>query len=280
MTTTEPERGRTPAVLAIHLEDEVRLDGVRAGKPDVHDPVLLERRIERTLQVLARVQARATFFAEGRLADELDPSVWARIVAAHELGSQGFTRTLVGRLGPDGFAADARRGREALERVAHVAVASFRAPELAAEGTAPWFGSGLADAGYVRDSSLLVTAAPDGFQGTLALEGSDDRVVEIPIASVSFRRQRLAVLGGASFRMLPLATIRLLFEHAQAQGFVPQIHLQPSDFDPDGPTGIDPHQGWRARFEHLVRTAGRDSVAGKLEQLAFRWKLVGLDEVA
>ena len=280
MTTTEPERGRAPAVLAIHLEDEVRIDGARAGKPDMHDPVLLERRIERTVQVLARVQARATFFAEGRLADELDAAVWAGIVAGHELGAQGFSRTLVGRLGPDGFADDARRGREALERVANTAVQSFRAPDLAAEGTAPWFGRGLADAGYLRDSSLLVATAPEGFHRTMWLEGSDDRVTEVPIASVSFRRQRLAVLGGASFRMLPLATIRLLFEHAESQGFVPQVHLQPSDFDPDGPTGIDPQQGWRARFEQLVRTAGRDSVTGKLEQLAYRWRFVALAEVA
>jgi hypothetical protein len=79
--------------------------------------------------------------------------------------------------------------------------------------------------------------------------------------------------------MLPLATIRLLFEHAQSQGFVPQLLLQPSDFDPDGPTGIDPTQGWRARFEHLVRTAGRDGIVGKLEQLAWRWKFVALADV-
>ncbi|HET6583300.1 MAG TPA: DUF3473 domain-containing protein [Nannocystaceae bacterium] len=276
---TEPERGRAPLVLGIQLEDEVRIDGARAGKPDVRDPVLLERRIECVLRVLARVQARATFFAEGRLADELDPAAWPGIVAAHELGSQGFTRTLVGRLGPDGFVDDARRGREALEHAANVEVRSFRAPELAAEGCDPWFGQSLADAGYTRDSSLLLATTPEGFAHTLPLAGSNDAVTEIPVASVAFRKQRIAVLGSASLRMLPLATIRLLFEHAQGQGFLPQLLLQPSDFDPDGPTGIDPQQGWRARFEHLVRTTGRDSIVGKLEQLAWRWKFVAIADV-
>jgi hypothetical protein len=279
MTTTEPERGRKPLVLTIQLEDEIRLEGVRAGKPDLHDSVLLERRITRVLQVLARVQARATFFAEGRLADELAASAWPGIAAAHELGSQGYTRTLVGRLGPDGFTDDARRGREALERVANVEVRSFRAPELAAEGCEPGCARGLADAGYTRDSSLLLATPPDGFARQLPLAGAEDTVTEIPVASVAFRRQRIVVLGSNSFRMLPLATIRLLFEHAESQGFVPQLLLQPSDFDSDGPTGIDPTHGWRARFEQIVRTAGRDSIVGKLEQLAWRWHYVALADV-
>lgn len=279
MTVSAPERGRKPLVLGIQLEDEIRVDGARAGKPDLRDPVLLERRIDRVLKVLARVNARATFFAEGRLADELDASVWPNLVAAHELGSQGFTRTLVGRLGPDGFSADAQRGREALEGVANAEVRSFRAPELAVDGCEPWFGKGLADAGYTRDASLVLGTPPDGFARTMALEGSEGSVVEVPVASVALRRQRIAVLGSTSFRVLPLATIRLLFEHAESQGFVPQLLLQPSDFDSDGPTGIDPSHGWRARFEQMVKTAGRDSIVGKLEQLAWRWQYVAVADV-
>ncbi len=279
MTVSAPERGRKPLVLGIQLEDEIRVDGARAGKPDLRDPVLLERRIHRVLQVLARVHARATFFAEGRLADELDASVWPDLVATHELGSQGFSRTLVGRLGPDGFAADAQRGREALEAVASVEVRSFRAPELAVDGCEPWFGKGLADAGYTRDASLVLGAPPENFRRSMLLEGSEGCVVEIPVASVALRRQRIAVLGSTSFRVLPLATIRLLFEHAESQGFVPQLLLQPSDFDSDGPTGMDPSHGWRARFEQMVKTAGRDSIVGKLEQLAWRWQYVALADV-
>lgn len=279
MTTTEPERGRKPLVLGIQLEDEIRVDGARAGKPDLRDPVLLERRIRRVMQVLERVNARATFFAEGRLAEELDASVWPEIVAVHELGGQGFSRALVGRLGPDGFSADAQRGREALEAVANVPVRSFRAPELAVDGCEAWFGRGLADAGYTRDGSLVLGAPPDGFSRTLPLDGADGHVVEVPVASVALRRQRIAVLGSTSFRVLPLATIRLLFEHAESQRFVPQLLLQPSDFDSDGPTGIDPGHGWRARFEQMVKTAGRDSIVGKLEQLAWRWRYVALADV-
>jgi hypothetical protein len=81
--------------------------------------------------------------------------------------------------------------------------------------------------------------------------------------------------------VLPLATIRLLFEHAEQQGIVPQLILQPSDFDSDGgPAQTEPAPGWRARFEQIVRTAGRDSIVGKLEQLAWRWKYVAIGDVA
>jgi hypothetical protein len=78
-------------------------------------------------------------------------------------------------------------------------------------------------------------------------------------------------IGSATFRMLPLATVRVLFELAEKQGFVPQLVLQLGDLDPLGPTGLEAEQGLRKRFEHLLRNTGRDGIAAKLQQLGWRW---------
>jgi hypothetical protein len=78
-------------------------------------------------------------------------------------------------------------------------------------------------------------------------------------------------IGSATFRMLPLATVRVLFELAEKQGFVPQLVLQLGDLDPHGPTGLEAEQGLRKRFEHLLRNTGRDGVTAKLQQLGWRW---------
>src|SRR5574338_322131 len=121
-----PEGGRAHAILSIQLEDDVRVDRERTGQVGPGDPALVER---------------------------------------HELGCQGLSRTAVARLGPDRFAEDARRGREAIEDAAGVQVRSFRAPELAVEGCDPWLGEGLAAAGYRIDASQRLENLPEDAKG-------------------------------------------------------------------------------------------------------------------
>lgn len=268
---SEPERGRAPAILSVQLDDELRLDRERQGQVGPGDPALVERRISLAIEALAQLDVRATFFAEGRLAAEVSRATWRSLVERHELGCQGLSRTPVGRLGPERFADDARRGREALQDAAGISVQAFRAPEYAVEGCDPWFGAGLRDAGYSADSSQRLPILPDNAaRGRFELVGSDGRVLETPLASLSLGAQRSLVLGSATFRMLPLPTIRVLLERAEGQGFVPQVVLQLSDFDPDAGANA-PESGLRARFEHMLRNAGREGVIGKLQQLGFRW---------
>lgn len=267
----EPERGRAPAILSIQLEDELRLDRERAGHVDPGDPALVERRLERTLETLERLDASASFFAEGRLVAEIDRAWWSRLAIRHELGCQGLSRTTVARLGPDRFADDARRGREALEEVASSVVRAFRAPELAVENCDPWLGEGLRAAGYAIDASKRLASLPEHASGgCFALEGSEDSIVELAQPALQFGGQTMT-LGSASFRVLPLPTLRVLFELAEQQGFVPQLVLQLGDFDPHGPTGLEAEQGLRKRLEHLLRNAGREGVETKLQQLSLRW---------
>lgn len=277
MSESEPERGRAPAVLSVQLEDEVRLERQRGGGPAPGDPALVERRIERALAMLDTLGARATFFAEGRLVAEISRTWWPTIAAAHEIGCQGLARTIVGRLGPEQFAEDARRGREALEDAAGVPVACYRAPEFSADGCDPWFGEGLVIAGYRTDSSRRLAAMPEGAErGCYPLEGGDGAVVEVPVpmlpANLPIAGQRVMFLGSAAVRMLPLPTLRVAFELAEQQGFVPQIVLQLADLDPEGPEAYSSDTStWRSRIDQLWRSTGRRGVTAKLQQLGWRW---------
>ncbi len=273
----EPQRGRSSAILSVQLEDETRVDRERLGQVGPGDPELVERRIGLALDALADLDIRATFFAEGRLAAEVSRAVWRALAERHGLGCQGLSRTPVGRLGPDRFAGDARRGREALQDVADAEVQAFRAPEYAVEGCEAWFGAGLREAGYSIDSSHRVQDLPgNAARGRYELAGSDGRVLEVPLVSLAFGAQRALVLGSATFRMLPLPTIRLLLERAEGQGFVPQVVLQLSDFDPLT-TATAPESGLRGRVEQMFRNAGREGVTDKLRQLGFRWVFGTID---
>lgn len=272
-----PEHGRAPAILSIHIEDELRLERQRAGVDGPGDPSAVEQRLEAALGVLAEIGATATFFAEGRLVAEIARSWWPTIVAKHELGSVGLSRTIVGRLGPSHFADDARRGREALEEAAGVSVTAFRAPEFSAEGADPWFGEGLVAAGYRVDASRRLAALPpEAEAGHYPLEGTDGAIVELPLAmlpaNLPFAGPRVMFLGSAAFRMLPLPTIRVAFELAQQQGFVPQVVLGLGDLEGGaGTPGSHESSTWRRRIDQLWRNAGRGGVVGKLQQLSWRW---------
>ncbi len=277
MTASEPERGRARAILSIALEDEVRLERQRSGEAAPGDPALVERRLERALQTLEGLGVRATFFAEGRLVAEIPRTWWPRIAAAHELGSMGLSRTIVGRLGPEQFADDARRGREALEEAAGVAVTTYRAPEFSADGCDPWFGEGLAAAGYTTDASRRIAALPEDAEGgCYPLEGSEGAVLEVPMAmlpaNLPIAGQRVMFLGSAALRMLPLPTLRVAFELAEQQGFVPQVAATLADLDPQGPSAYSADTStWRSRIDQLWRSTGRGGVTAKLQQLAWRW---------
>jgi peptidoglycan/xylan/chitin deacetylase (PgdA/CDA1 family) len=289
VTESEPERGRARAILSIQLEDEVRIERQRAGGAAPGDPVRVERRIERALASLDELGARATFFAEGRLVAEVSRSWWPAIAAKHELGCQGLSRTIVGRLGPDQFAEDARRGREALEDAAAAPVVGYRAPEFSVDGCDPWFGEGLAAAGYRADASRRLATMPEGATGgRYPLEDSGDAVVEVPLpmlpANLPIAGQRVMFLGSAAVRMLPLPTLRVAFELAEQQGFVPQIVLQLGDLDPEGPdaysSDIAPTMSWRRRIDQLWRSTGRRGVMSKLAQLGWRWSFDTISSVA
>ncbi len=275
---SEPERGRAHAILSVALEDEVRLERQRAGEVAPGDPTLVEARIERALETLATLDARATFFAEGRLVAEISRPLWAEIARRNELGSMGLSRTIVGRLGPERFAEDARRGREALEDAAGAAVVAYRAPEFSADGCDPWFGEGLAAAGHRIDASHRIAALPEhAVSGCYPLDGSGGAVIEVPLpmlpANLPIAGQRVMFLGSAALRMLPLPTLRVAFELAEQQGFIPQIALQLADLDPRGPDAYSADATtWRSRIDQLWRSTGRGGVVAKLQQLAWRWR--------
>jgi peptidoglycan/xylan/chitin deacetylase (PgdA/CDA1 family) len=251
------------AILTVELVDHDRAADGSGG-------AAIARRIARTLEVLADIDARATFLCEGRLAGELPTETWRSIAVAHEIGCHGHAWVPVERLGAAGFRDDVRAAKRALEDVTGVAVASYRAPEWSGSQCDPWFGEVLAAEGFALDASRRLDAPPPEFAGTLPLPGSAGAVLELPVLAVGVGTQRMTVIGGAPFRLLPLASIRLLLERAESLGFVPQVVLHPHDLDATEP--LDPPRGLLRRAAALVQRTGRDTVAGKLKALTYRYR--------
>jgi hypothetical protein len=258
---------RRPAILTIELVDHAREPGGA-----------LARQLARTLATLADCGARATFLCEGRLAGELDGAALRAIAAGHEIGCHGHAYVPVERLGAAGFAEDLHAGKCALEDASGAAVTSFRAPDWSGSQCDPWFGEVLAREGFRIDSSRRLDLAPPDFTGTLPLMGAEGSVREVPVLAMGVGTQRMTVIGGAPFRLLPLASIRLLLERAESLAFIPQVVLHPQDLDPT--EHPERPRGLLARATRLMQRTGRETVAGKLKALTYRYAFAGLAQRA
>jgi hypothetical protein len=274
-------RSRRKALLSVDLPTRVHPhDGDLGGLRPVPRPEDLERQLERAMEALDRCGLRATFFAAGKLVPVLPADLWRRMAARHRVGCLGFEGRAVATASANGFREDVSMGRRALEDVTGAAVVSHRAPDYVGDDCEPWFAEVLVEAGYSLDSSRLVADPPEGFSGIEPLSGSGGDAVEVPLMAVAVGSRRFAVVGGGQFRLLPLASIRLLLDRADALGFQPLVFLHPEDFDtkaapvePQGPLA------WVARAGEAVRRVGRDTIEDKLSALGYRYAFEPLESV-
>ena len=273
--------GRRSLAMTIDFEDYRRQElRDHLGEPQPPHPVEVERQLDALLGLLEGLDARATFFSVGRLTGELARSVWARIGARHRIGCHGHEHLRVNAIGRERFREDLRRAKAALEDASGTAVVSFRAPYFASDGADPWFGEVLAGEGFRVDSSRRLAAPPAGFAGSYALEGSDGRVLEVPLASIGYGPKRLSVIGGSYFRLLPLGAIRRLLGRAEAQGFLPMIYLHPYDIDALAPPLAYPRRGYaRQKLGDWVRRRGRATAAAKLRALADSYEFMPVEAI-
>lgn len=241
----------------------------------------MTRQLELLLDLFAGLDAKATFFTVGRLANELPSSTWHSIVGQHHLGCHGYDHQSVVRQGPKKFQEDLVRAKSALEQVSGHSIYSYRAPYFSSDGCDPWFGATLAEAGFKIDSSRRIHSVANGFSGLLNLPGSGNAVIEVPLPSYGLGLKRITVIGGTYFRLLPLMLIKWLLARAEQRGFLPLIYLHPYDLDPKAeplsyPKGT-PY--WIPRAADQMRRTGRQSARDKLHALAEQYSLNPIESI-
>jgi polysaccharide deacetylase family protein (PEP-CTERM system associated) len=163
----------------------------------------------RVLQLLREIDARATMFVLGKLAERF-PQVIKEIQAdGHEVACHGHGHLEIGRQSPKEFLADVRRSKDLLEQIIGMQVRGYRAPDFSIVHDTLWALDVLAEAGFEYDSSIVPARLPRyGIAGWPVLPtrvrlNQGGSILEAPLATFQALGRNLPVGGGGYHRLLP-----------------------------------------------------------------------------
>lgn len=277
--------GRTPLppdnLLTVDLEDWYPLSGELLAGASQSQGGILERQLDRLLELLARRNCRATFFCLGKsLVDH--PHLVQRVAqAGHEIGTHGWGHRLIWQIGLDAFREDLRRSIGWLTDLTDCPVYGHRAPAFSVrleqlEG----FYEVCLDCGLMYDSSVFpfrgrrygIADAPRSPH--VVRQDGDRKLVEMPLATVNWVGRCWAVAGGGWWRLLPGGVICAAVARLDREGVPFTTYIHPCEFDSQRlDAARTAGRSFRVAMWNLRQNLGRPSLYGKLGRLlsAFRF---------
>src|SRR3989475_5497503 len=208
--------------------------------------------VSRLLDLLARHEARGTFFVVGWVA-ERQPDLVRRIaLAGHEIASHSWDHARVTDQSPLTFRDSVRRAKYLLEDLAGAPVLGFRAPSFSIVPGREWALDVLIEEGYRYDSSLFPVRRPgygyaNGHPDPHWLERPVGRIAEVPPTTLRRWGTNVPAGGGAYFRLFPYAVVRAALRDCAHRGAPGTFYIHPWELDPDQPRIAVP---WPTRVRH------------------------------
>jgi polysaccharide deacetylase family protein (PEP-CTERM system associated) len=201
----------------------------------------METTTRRLLDLLAESDTRATFFTVGQIAVTHPKLIRDMAAAGHEIAAHSWDHRRVHLFTPATFAEDVRKGRDALEQAAGVAVRGFRAPTFSVVRETGWALDVLAEHGFAYDSSIFPVrhdryGIPDAPRMPFMARGQTATILELPPVTLHWWKFNLPVAGGGYFRLFPLQLMEAGVRQAQRlQPAAAMLYFHPWEFDPDQP---------------------------------------------
>ena len=258
-------------VVTFDLEDWFQLIGRRFGiSAGRVTRGRLRAQVATILELLARRDARATFFVLGMTA-EACPEVVADVRdAGHEIARHGYGHELVRTLTPQAFREDLTRALAVLEALGAPRPVGYRAPEFSIDRASFWALDVLLDCGFTYDSSVYpfrgrrygIAGFPTGPHAVTTPSGRS--IDEIPLAVVELGGRHLPVAGGGYWRLLPRPVLDWAMDRIGGQR-PPMLYFHPAEFDA---RALNPPllSAAIARMT-LQQSLGRRSVPDKLDAI-------------
>lgn len=195
-------------ILSFDIEEwyiEKTYHGARKEKYAEFDEVL-----EKILDLLDEVHAKATFFCVGEMAKDF-PGVIKKINRrGHEIGCHSDKHLWLTKLNRKELINDTRIAFDALEQCTGEKVLSYRAPAFSIGDSNKWAFEVLAKCGIERDASVF--PAVRDFGGFASFEQKIPTLItyngislkEFPVSTIKLLGNEVAYSGGGYFRFFPL----------------------------------------------------------------------------
>jgi polysaccharide deacetylase family protein (PEP-CTERM system associated) len=233
----------------------------------------VDRNVREILDLFDEVEAKATFFTLGWIAQRHGALLREVVARGHEIASHGWDHRRVFTMDRASFAEDIRMARQAIEDASGSRVTGYRAPSFSIDQRTPWAFMELVEQGYAYSSSVA-PVAHDHYGWPEAPRFAFKPLpwaplVEIPVTTALFAGKRLAAGGGGFFRVLPYAFSRWAIRQVNRREQRPAVfYFHPWEIDPGQPRVAG--APLKSRLRHYTRL---DRMAPKLRQLIreFAW---------
>ena len=218
----------------------------------------------RVLELLQELNAHATFFVLGCVAEQ-EPALVREILAAgHEVGCHSHMHRRVCTMTPKEFQEDVRRARAAIESAGGEKVLGYRAPTFSIVEKSLWAIEILAQEGFLYDSSVFpvwhdLYGMPRAPRFPFRWECRDGRFLyEIPPLTVRVLGRNLPVAGGGYLRILPMWYTRWALRRIrQRDGQPAVVYFHPWEIDPGQPRLAGSLKARLRHYLNLNRMEGR-----------------------
>ncbi|HEX6693874.1 MAG TPA: XrtA system polysaccharide deacetylase [Longimicrobiales bacterium] len=229
-------------------------------------PSRVDRQTRELLDLMARYDARGTFFVLGWIAERFPELVRTIASAGHEVASHGTDHARVTTLDPTSFRASVRDSKRVLEDVVGIAVRGYRAPSFSIIPGGEWALDILVQEGYEYDSSLFPVRRrgygyPSGGRDPYRIETPSGPLVEMPPLTLRRMGVNLPAAGGGYLRLLPAFLMQSAIRSSAARGAPATLYIHNWEIDPDQPRLPV------SRITAVRHYRGLEHAAGRLEAL-------------
>ena len=247
--------------------------------------------LNRILDLLERLDVKATFFCVGKLATDFPQVVKLIASKGHEVGCHSNTHQWLNKMSRQEALEDTRAAVDALEQCLGEKVVSYRAPAFSIGQNNKWAFEVLAECGIDRDASVF--PASRDFGGFPQFKSHEPTLVtyqgitikEFPIPTTKLLGKELAYSGGGYFRFFPLWFIKGCMKR---NGYN-MCYFHIGDLL-ESPKKVQTKAEYEAYYRepgtlinrykrYLKRNLGRHGVFEKMEQLICSDNFMGLEEV-
>ncbi len=194
----------------------------------------------RTLEIFAEAGVRATFFCLGWAAEQHPELVKEIASAGHEIGTHGYSHTLIYQQTPEVFRAEMTRSIRFLEDLTGRAIVGHRAPFFSITRASLWALEILGELGIRYDSSIFPVlnyryGIEDSPRFPYEIDAGPKKLTEFPISTWRVAGRNVPIAGGAYFRIFPYSFSRLGLRMVNRAGHPATFYLHPWELDPAHP---------------------------------------------